>query len=103
MFRRESLRHDNANDVIYDTDGAREGRYGCIRGPIWVHARADMGSREPAVKGLESRAVSAWVTKNFVTISVKHVIIGEDWLSMIPQSRQLLYYASHCYFANLKI
>ena len=50
-----------------------------------------MGSREPAVKGLESRAVSAWVTKHFVTILVKHVIISEDWLSMIPQSRHLLY------------
>ena len=37
MFTRESLRHDDANDVIYDTDGACEGRYGCMRGPIWVH------------------------------------------------------------------
>ena len=41
--------------------GAREGRYGCTRGPIM---------------GFESRAISARVTKQFVTILVKHVIIG---------------------------
>ena len=36
--------------------------------------RADIVSRERAVMGLESRAVSARVTKHFVTILVKHVI-----------------------------
>ena len=30
---RESLRRSNVNDVIYDADGACEGRYGCRRGP----------------------------------------------------------------------
>ena len=35
---------------------------------------ADMCSCERAVLCLESRAVSARVTKNFVTILVKHVI-----------------------------
>ena len=39
-----------------------------MRAPIWVHARADMGSHERAVMCLESRAVSARVTKHFVTI-----------------------------------
>ena len=34
-----------------------------------------MGSRELAVLGLELRAVSARVTKHFVTILVKHVIM----------------------------
>ena len=33
-----------------------------------------MGSRERAVMGLESGTVSAQVTKNCVTILVKHVI-----------------------------
>ena len=39
-----------------------------MQGQIWVHARVDMGSCEPAVKGLESRAVS---TKHFVSIFSK--------------------------------
>ena len=59
------------NDVIYDAKGTREGRYGCSRGPILAHARAEMGSRERAVMGLGSRAVSARVTKHFVTIFSK--------------------------------
>ena len=33
-----------------------------------------MGAREGAVMGLESQAVSARVTKHFVTFLVKHVI-----------------------------
>ena len=33
--------------------------------------RADVGSREPAVMGLESQAVSALVTKHFVSIFSK--------------------------------
>ena len=55
-----------------------------MRGLIFVHVRADMGSLERAVMGFESRAVSARVTKhivtifsktcNFVTFLVKHVI-----------------------------
>ena len=40
-------------------------------GLIWVHVRADTGSRERAVMGLESRAVLARVTKIFVTILSK--------------------------------
>ena len=59
------------NDVIHDAEGAREDRYGCRRGLIWVHVRADMGSRGRAVIGLESRAVSARVTKHFDTIFSK--------------------------------
>ena len=57
-----SLRLGDVKDIIYDADTAREGQYVCTRGLIWVHTRADMGSREPAVLGLESQAVSAWVT-----------------------------------------
>ena len=30
------LTRSNVNDVIYDADGAREGRYGCTQGPIWA-------------------------------------------------------------------
>ena len=36
-----------------------------------MHVRADMGSRERAGMNLESQAVSAWVTKQSVTISSK--------------------------------
>ena len=42
----------------------------CTRGPIWVHARVDMGSREWAIMGLEPRAVSARITNYFVTIYI---------------------------------
>ena len=34
------------NDVIHNAEGAREGRCRCTRVPLWVHARADMASRE---------------------------------------------------------
>ena len=33
--------------------GACKGQYGCMRGSIWVHASADMGSHEQAVIGLD--------------------------------------------------
>ena len=56
MFMCVSLRCNNVNYCGYR------------RGPIWVHVRADMGSREQAVMGLVSQAVSARVTKHFVTI-----------------------------------
>ena len=36
-----------------------------------MHARADMGSRKRAVMNLESRAISARVTKQIVTIFSK--------------------------------
>ena len=55
------------SDVIYDADGACEGRYGCVRVP----RRVNMGSRECVVMGLKSRAVSALVTMHFVTIFSK--------------------------------
>ena len=42
----------------------REGR--SMRGHLWVHMRAEMGSREPAIMGFESRAVSARVTKHLL-------------------------------------
>ena len=58
------LLHGDVNDVIYDAEDASEGQYGCTRGPVWVHVRANMGSCEWAVMGLESRAVSALVIKN---------------------------------------
>ena len=51
MFMRVSLRRGDVNDVIYDAEYARDGRYGCTRGTIRVHVKADMGSREWAVKG----------------------------------------------------
>ena len=37
-----------------------------MQGSIWVHVKVDMGSREWAVMGLKSRAVSARLTKHFV-------------------------------------
>ena len=40
-----------------------------------MHMRADMGSCERVVMGFDSQAVSAWVTKHFVTIFSKHVIM----------------------------
>ena len=64
------------NDFIYDAEGACKGRYSYTRGPIWVHMGVDMGSRERAVKGLESRAVSARVTELMSLFLVKHVVIN---------------------------
>ena len=64
---RSSPRGD-VNGFIYDAEGAHEGRYGYMRGLKWVHVKANMGSREQAVMGFESRAVSAQLTKHFVTI-----------------------------------
>ena len=61
----------DVNDVIYDAEGAPEGRYGCTQRLIWVHVRANMGSCELAIMGLESRAVSAQLTKHFITILSK--------------------------------
>ena len=71
MFMCGSLCRDNMNDLIYDAEGTHKGRFGYTQGPLWVHVRADMGSHEPAVMGLESRAVSAWVSKHFVTFFSK--------------------------------
>ena len=68
---RESLSREHVTDVIYDAEGAREGQYGCMQGLIRVLLRADMDSREGAVMGLESRAVSAKITKHFVIIFIK--------------------------------
>ena len=52
MFTQGSLCFGDVNNVIYDAEGAREGRYGCTRGPIWIHVRAIMGSCEGAVMKL---------------------------------------------------
>ena len=41
---------------------------GGMQGPIWVHTGVDIGSRERAVMGLQSPAVSVQVTKHFATI-----------------------------------
>ena len=62
MFTCMSLYDSDINDMIYDAEGACEGRFECTRGPIWVHVREDMGSREWAVMCLQSQAVSAQVT-----------------------------------------
>ena len=70
MLMRGSLNHGNMNN-IYDPDGARQGRYGCMRGRKWVYIRANMGLGERAVIGLETQAVSAQVTKHFATIFSK--------------------------------
>ena len=67
----ESISREHVTDVIYDTEGACEGQYGWMQGLIQVLLRADMDSREGAVFGLESRAVSAKVTKHFITIFIK--------------------------------
>ena len=71
MFTRGSLRRSDVNDVIYFAEGADEGLYGCMRGPIWFHVRVNMGSHERAVMCLAPRAVSARVAKHFVTIFSK--------------------------------
>ena len=64
---RGSLRRGDVNGVSYDAEGTREGRYGHTRGPLWVHVRSYIGSRERAVLGLESRAASARLTQYSVT------------------------------------
>ena len=71
MFTGRSLHHRGVNDVIYDAECSHEGRYGCTPGPIWVHVSADMGSRERADMGCESRAVSVLETNHPVTIFSK--------------------------------
>ena len=43
MFMCGSLCLNDMNDVIYDTEETHKGQYGCMRGQIWVRARADMG------------------------------------------------------------
>ena len=68
---RWSERRGDVNDVIYDAKGLSEGRNWCTGGPMWVHARADIGSCERAVMGLESRAVSVRVIKYLVTVFSK--------------------------------
>ena len=68
MFKLGPLRRDDVNDVIYDAEIACEGGYWCTLGLLWVHMRANMGSKEQAVIGLESQAISARVIKHFVTI-----------------------------------
>ena len=37
MFMHGSSRCGEVNDINYDSEGAREGQYGCTRGLIWVH------------------------------------------------------------------
>ena len=59
MFSHESFRHGDVNDVIKDAEGEWEGRHRCTGWLIWDHVRADLGSRELAVMGLESQTVSA--------------------------------------------
>ena len=44
---------------------------GACEGGLWIYLRANMGSRERAVMGLESQAISARVTEHFVTIFSK--------------------------------
>ena len=75
MFMCRSLQCGDVNAIIYNTDAAHEGPYGGMQGPIWVHAGVDIGSCERAAMNLQSRAVSVQVTKHFVTIFVKHVIM----------------------------
>ena len=78
------------NDVIYDAKGLSEGRNWCTGGPIWVHARADIGSCERAVMGLESRAVSVRVTVLSILLLylVKHVR-ADPATAIFPRYREL--------------
>ena len=71
MFTRGSLGPSGLNNIIYDTEGTHQCRYGCRRGQVWVHMRANVGSHERTVMALESQAISAQVTKYFVTIFSK--------------------------------
>ena len=60
--------------IFHDPEVAREGLYRCMPGWIWVHVRANLGSRGCTIMGLESgksRAVSAWVRKHSATIFSK--------------------------------
>ena len=67
MFTRLPENRYDVNGVIYDADGACEGRYGCVGG----FTKTNMGSHEWVVVGLKSRAASARVTKHFSTIFSK--------------------------------
>ena len=69
----EYLRRHDIYDVMFRQRADMD-----PRGPIWVraktdmdHARADMGSRERADMAFASRAISARVTKQTVTIYSK--------------------------------
>ena len=54
MFMCWTLHRGDVNDVIDDADVAHERLYGYKQGSMWVYMRANMGSREQAVMGLES-------------------------------------------------
>ena len=75
MFTRGSLRRGGENGVVYDTEDACEGLYGFTLGPVRVNVRANMGSFERAVIGLESRAVSALVAKHFLLLVLVKLVI----------------------------
>ena len=65
------------NDVNYNADGTREGQNECTCWPISVITRADMASREWAVMGLESRAVSSLKHKyNIIEVGVFLLLTG---------------------------
>ena len=58
MFTRGVLSRGDVNEATYDAEGINW----CTRGPLWVHARVNMGSCKRIVTGFESRAVSSQST-----------------------------------------
>ena len=74
MFTRGSLLRGDVNDVIYDAEGTREWAYTGTHEHRYGFTCGPMCSRERAVTGLESGAVSAQVAKLFVLFLVKHII-----------------------------
>ena len=66
MFKRGSLRRGDVNDVIHDTESAREGQYAVMGSREGQYGFTT--SRERAVMSLQSWEASAEVTKHFVTI-----------------------------------
>ena len=75
----------------------------CMREQVRVHVRADMNSRERAVIGMESRAVSAWVTKHVATIYVKHVIIWHRRCYNVIISFNFLQKGDHVAFNDMTL
>ena len=70
MFTRWPEHRGDVNDVIYDADGACEGRYEWLVEP----SRANMGSCEWVVMGMKSQQHQLRKLSILLLFSVKHVI-----------------------------
>ena len=102
MFWCRSLHCSDKNYVIYDVEGAPEGQYDCRQGPIWIHMRPEMSSRERAVVGFAPRAVSARLITHFVSIFSKTSYTNECILLKAKQRVCYPYYLTKLLDSHIK-